>query len=122
MREFEEFIKDLIYKDETAGDILRVLSLFGGALWMEEIKWEIQSMNSTLGRSREIEDLSDKIMYMADNGILDVDRRIKGSMFRENVEDNLVRLKNVTLIRNILSGDEKLLNYIRIRREAYRRG
>jgi len=122
MREFEEFIKDLIYKDETAGDILRVLSLFGGALWMEEIKWEIQSMNSTLGLSREIEDLSDKIMYMADNGILDVDRRIKGSMFRENVEDNLVRLKNVTLIRNILSGDEKLLNYIRIRREAYRRG
>lgn len=117
----ENLVKEIIDKDPLAGDIIRVLVLFNGVLWEQEIKWEIEAMNATLSVTQDVKDLSKKISYLADKGLLSFEERLRGSITGQNEKDNLVKLSNYVLISGILNKDEKLSEYIRIRYEIYKK-
>jgi hypothetical protein len=117
----EDYVKNILEKDELAGDILRVLSLFNNVLWESEIRWEVEGMNSTLGREIDLRELTKKLEILSEDGILTLDRRIKGTMSGETKEEYLVKLLYPRIVSSVLKGDEKYRRYIEARREAYKK-
>lgn len=114
-----DFIKNILETDILAGDVLRVLTLFNGVLWESEVRWEIKAMDSTLGIDIELSDLSRKLSLLAEKNIIVIDKRIKGSLSDENMEDNLIKLMDPYMLFKILKEDSKLMEYVDIRKKVY---
>lgn len=114
-------IKEILDKDELAGDILRVLNIFGNVLWESEIRWEIQGMNSTLQAEVDLSKIDEKLKLLMEKGIIKMEKRVKGSMSGEVIEEYLVRLLNPYLVSSVLRSDDKIRRYMEARREAYKK-
>ena len=114
-------IKEILDKDELAGDILRVLNIFGNVLWESEIRWEIQGMNTTLQAEVDLSKIDEKLKLLMEKGIIKMEKRVKGSMSGEVAEEYLVRLLNPYLVSSILRSDGKIRRYMEARREAYKK-
>ncbi len=101
------------------GDIIRVLAMFGGTLWKEEIINEVSAMNRSLGYIDTNMNFDEAISKLEKAGIVITDRRIKGDLRKEDVYDVLVRLVEYDMVLSIVSQDEKFLNYQGIRRKLF---
>jgi len=115
------YVIDILKNDELAGDILRVLSMFSNVLWESEIRWEIEGMNSTLGLDIDVSEIEAKLEMLSENGLISLDKRIKGSMSGEIREEYLVKLLYPRIVSDVLGEDEKFLRYMEARRKAYKK-
>ena len=115
----KDLIKKIIESDELAGDILRVLSLFNHVLWESEVKWEIQGMNSTLDTEVNLSRLDEKLSFLMEEGVIIMEKRIKGSVSSENPEENLIKLMYPVDTIRVLLSDDKFIRYVEARKSAY---
>ncbi len=104
-------------------DILRVLCLTYGRLWLSELVGEVNAFRRTLG---EFEELSfDKALKSIEElekmGIVSSERRIRSSFIsKSGIPDILVNLNNRSSVLTVVFSDEKYVRYIRLREEAFR--
>ena len=119
IEKMKNLIKKIIESDELAGDILRVLSLFNHVLWESEVRWEIQSMNSTLNTEVNLLALDEKLSLLMKEGVIIMEKRIKGSVPNENPEENLIKLVYPVDTIRILLGDDKFKRYVEARKSVY---
>ncbi len=117
----KDIIKKILEEDELAGDIIRVLALYSNVLWESEIKWEIESMNSTLDVKTDFSKFDEKLDLLSRNGLIVMERRIRGSLSGVNPEEYLIKLVNPSGVVDILKFDDKIRRYIEARREVYKK-
>ena len=114
-------MEDSIYgflKSGLEGDIIRVLSMFGGTLWKEEIVNEVYAMNKTLGEVHT-ENFDEAISNLQKAGVINIEERFKGDLREENVRDILVTLTEWNKTVSIVFHDEKYRRYQDIRRRFF---
>jgi len=114
----KDIIKKILEEDELAGDIIRVLVLYSNVLWESEIKWEIESMNSTLDIKTDFSKFDEKLDLLSRNGLIVMERRIRGSLSGVNPEEYLIKLVNPSGVVDVLKFDDKIRRYIEARREV----
>lgn len=117
----KDIIKKILEEDELAGDIIRVLVLYSNVLWESEIKWEIESMNSTLDIKTDFSKFDEKLDLLSRNGLIVMERRIRGSLSGVNPEEYLIKLVNPSGVVDVLKFDDKIRRYIEARREVYKK-
>lgn len=117
----KDIIKKILEEDELAGDIIRVLALYSNVLWESEIKWEIESMNSTLDVKTDFSKFDEKLDLLSRNGLIVMERRIRGSLSGVNPEEYLIKLVNPSGVVDVLKFDNKIRRYIEARREVYKK-
>ncbi|HDI31276.1 MAG TPA: hypothetical protein ENF80_00495 [Thermofilum sp.] len=101
------------------GDILRVLGMFGGSLWLSEIEDEIRSMNSSLN-IETVGNVKGGIKNVGKDGIVNVEKRERGSLSGTSISDYLVKLNKWHEVILVLSGDKKFRDYNTLRSSLYR--
>ena len=125
---FLNYVKEILENEEKSrkysvmADILRILSLTFGRLWLFEIVNEINAFRRTLG-------ISDYVNYdecfaaareLANKGIVTFEEKIRGSFTSpKGVPDVLVGLKERSTASILMSVDEKLRRYVEIRRKIF---
>lgn len=79
--------------EKLMGDIIRVLGLSIGRLWLYEIKLEIEALRSSLNRSEDFNDemLKEAIQRLQSMGIVKTEPGLRAT-FRESEPDLLVDL------------------------------
>jgi len=101
------------------GDVLRVLGMFGGALWLSEIEDEVRSMNSSLNEETT-GDVRKAVNNLAREGIVTVERRERSDLSGKTIKDHLVRLCEWREVVVILARDEKFRKYNALRSSLYK--
>lgn len=102
---------------------IRVLSLYGGTLWLREIANEIMSFTATVEGFEvkvELEELRRAINILKGRGIVDYEVRFRSIPYLErSIEEPLVKLKNPLLTIDVLREvDGKYLKFIEEREKA----
>jgi len=100
------------------GDVLRMLSISLGALWMKELKMEIDVFRSTMGKKGEVkkEDLRRAIEELKKEGLITYSRRIRATFGPAGgEEDILVVIANPLLTNFVLAKDREIREYVKIR-------
>jgi len=109
-------------KYEIMADILRVLSLTFGKLWLFEIVNEINAFRRTIGISESVnyEECLCATRELADKGLITYEEKIRGTFTSpKGVPDILVELRNRALALILISVDAKLRKYVEIRRKVF---
>jgi len=109
-------------KYSVMADILRILSLTFGRLWLFEIVNEINAFRRTLGISEDVsyDECLSAARELAGKGIITFEEKIRGTFTSpKGVPDVLVGLKIRNIAPILASVDEKLRKYIEIRRKVF---
>jgi len=109
-------------KYEVMADILRVLSLTFGKLWLFEIVNEINAFRRTIGISESVnyEECLNATRELANKGLITYEKKIRGTFTPpKGVPDILVGLRNRALASVLVSIDAKLRKYVEIRRKVF---
>ncbi len=109
-------------KYEVMADILRVLSLTFGKLWLFEIVNEINAFRRTIGISESVnyEECLNATRELANKGLITYEKKIRGTFTSpKGVPDILVGLRNRALASVLVSIDAKLRKYVEIRRKVF---
>ena len=103
------------------GDVLRVLAVCMGALWLPELVAEVSGFRRTLGENiPNPKDVEKAVMKLRDLGYVTVREGIKATMGPKGEQTILIRLvRNPELI-EALSEDDRLGRYMRIWDEVLR--
>lgn len=110
-----------IYK--AMADIIRILCLTYGKLWLSEIVGEVNAFRRTIGEKGDLDfnKALKAIEELEKMGIITLERRIRSSLIHgAGVPDILVDLSNRSEVFSIVVSDEKYMKYIKIREEAFR--
>jgi len=114
-----ELVERVLREGELKGDVLRVLSIFGGSLWLSEIEDEIKAMNYSMGV--EVSgNVKEAVEELQKEGLVDLDYRTRGSLSGRDIKEYLVRLKQVEVVMAALANDRKYRDYLRLRYETMR--
>ena len=103
-------------------DILRILSLTFGRLWLFEIVNEINAFRRTIGVSEDVnyEECLSAAKELANKGIITFEEKIRGTFTSpKGVPDVLIGLRIRNIATTLASIDEKLRKYIEIRRKIF---
>ena len=112
-----EAIKEILQREDLKSDVIRVLGIFGGSLWLSEVEDEIKAMNGSMGVQLQ-GDVKKAVEELEKEGIVTLDYRPKGDLSGKSVREYLVKLKDLSATLMALAGDEKYRRYINVRREA----
>ena len=125
MKDLSKFVEEIISSEEKGnitGDVLRVLVISGGTLWLSEIVQDLAGFYATLNIDREVkrQDVEKSVQILVNNGIASVEDRIKATMLHDRgIKDKLVSLTNIEQISLLLASDYKLREYLRRREEEF---
>ncbi|MCX8168725.1 MAG: hypothetical protein N3E39_00655 [Candidatus Methanomethylicia archaeon] len=101
------------YRDKITGDVIRVLSLGMGKLWLSELVLEINAFRRSLGFEEvDEEDVKNSIRVLEADGIITSESRLRSQLFGESVMDILISLVDYPSIVNELKNDERYNAYI----------
>lgn len=110
-----------IYK--AMADIIRILCLTYGKLWLSEIVSEVNAFRRTIGEKGELDfnKALKAIKELEKMGIITSERRVRSSLTHgAGIPDILVDLSNRSEVFSIIVSDEKYMKYIKIREEAFK--
>ncbi|OYT60003.1 MAG: hypothetical protein B6U75_02665 [Desulfurococcales archaeon ex4484_217_1] len=110
-------------KHKIMADILRVLCLTYGRLWLSEIVGEVNAFRRTLGERGELrfDEALRSVEELERMGIVSSEKRVRSSFVLESgVPDILVNLNNRGLVLTVVFLDEKYIRYIKLREEAFK--
>lgn len=113
----EDVVSEALSSDPD-GDVIRVLGMFGGSLWLSEIEVEVRAMNESLGLGAG-GGLREAVERLAGKGLVELEERIRSDLSGREFREPLVRLKNYYAIIPKLLRDEKYLEYARLRRSLF---
>ena len=120
----EIFAKEQLSKKyKIMADILRVLCLTYGRLWLSEIVGEVNAFRRTLGERGELrfDEALRSVEELERMGIVSSEKRVRSSFLLESgVPDILVNLNNRGLVLTVVFLDEKYIRYIKLREEAFK--
>ncbi len=106
--------------ERVMGDVLRVLTLYMGTLWLWEIYQELKGFRRTLKEPEpSFGEVSLAVSKLAEEGFVLTERRVRASLRGEGVEDVLVMLNLSKDELSLLHLDERLRLYQSIRREVF---
>jgi len=125
LKDLNKFIEEIIDKKEKGditGDVLRVLVLFGGTLWLSEIVQDLAGFYTTLNIDKEVKrgEIEKSIQILVNKGIASAEDRVRATMLHNRgIKDKLVSLTNIEQVSLMLTGDYKLREYLRRREEEF---
>ena len=110
-------------RERLMGDVLRVLGLSLGKLWLTELAAEIAAFRETLGFSEltDRKELVDAVMSLAGLGLITVEERVRAT-YSGGENDLLVGVVDLDELSNALMGDEAYNRYRSILDEIFGRG
>ena len=102
------------------GDVIRVLALYRGKLWLSEIIMELSSFRRTLGDTVPSDkDVIEAVRKLSSLGLVKMHKRLRADLFRsKGIEDYLVEL-NVPLYEVWGRGDSRLNKYVNVRNSIF---
>lgn len=103
-------------------DILRILSMTYGKLWLSEIVNEVNAFRRTLNDYEKLgyDDALSAIEELKKLNVIDFERRLRSSLVQATgIEDFLVDLTDRDKVLSIVYNDEKYRRYMKIKREIY---
>ena len=107
------------YMESIMGDILRVLALCMGALWIDELYDEVNAFRISLGDSLiSRSDVDEAIGRLRDIGLITIEDRIKAGEFGEGVRSKLVSLKDLGDVYIYIRLDDRYNRYKELLREG----
>lgn len=104
-------------------DILRVLMLYNGVLWISELYREVPMFHGTLGEERieNEEDINKAVSKLVEMKIVKMEGRLRGSLAPEGfVREKFVYIVDHSFIMNIVSKDSKFRRFIAERERIFR--
>jgi len=100
-------------KEKIAGDVLRTLYLFSGALWLPELYAEYAGFVRTLGEEPVPQSMIDEAVKALKNaGLIEVAEGIRGTSRPEGERTYLISLRLDPVSRNFLSTDSRVSAYL----------
>jgi len=98
--------------EEVMGDVIRVLHLSLGSLWLPEIFMELRGFKETLQESIPKEEvIEEAIRRLGELGIVTLEEGVRASLSGRNERTYLVRLKRNPELIKVLASDEKIAKY-----------
>ena len=107
--------------EKLMGDILRVLTIFTGALWLWEIYQELKGFRFTLGEEPPtLGDVTRAINKLSNEGFILTEKRIRASLGGEGIEDVLITLNLSPRERIKLLMDKRVREYQSVRQRVFK--
>jgi len=99
------------------GDIIRVLSLYFGQLWLSELILELKGFRASLGDNQAIDEdeFERAIDKLRTYNVINVEERLRSSLLSGSVPDKMVKLINLEEVYNAVKDDERYVKYIKLR-------
>ena len=98
--------------EEVMGDVIRVLHLSLGSLWLPEIFMELRGFKETLQESIPKEEvIEEAVRRLGELGIVTLEEGVRASLSGRNERTYLVRLKRNPELIKVLASDEKIAKY-----------
>jgi len=105
---------------KVMGDVLRILILFAGSLWLWEIYLELKGFRATLSEeSPTLGDVVRAVNRLSKEGFVTTEKRIRASLRGEGFEDLLVSLNLNFEERTKLLMDDRVRRYQLARQRAF---
>ena len=101
--------------EKLMGDVLRVLALSLGAIWLSEIRYEVEAFRRTLGEYEDVteEEVEEAVLRLRDLGLIACEHRIRGVLDeRQGVPDLLVSIRSRAEVAKVLRRDERTQRYL----------
>ncbi len=120
-------IEELKAREDDLGrlqlDVIRVLTIFNGVLWMSEMIPDIMKIHGYVMNYLPTEKmLENALKELESDGIVTVEARERGMMFSKGVyRDKLVKLQNLGEAKAVLASDNVYRNYMYRKMEMLRR-
>jgi len=106
--------------NKVMGDVLRILILFAGSLWLWEIYLELKGFRTTLSEeSPTLGDVVRAVNRLSKEGFVTTEKRIRASLRGEGFEDLLVSLNLNFEERTKLLMDDRVRRYQLARQRAF---
>ncbi len=106
--------------EEVMGDVIRVLHLSLGSLWLPEIFMELRGFKETLQESIPKEEvIEEAVRRLGELGIVTLEEGVRASLSGRNERTYLVRLKKNPELIKALASDEKITKYRDIWRRVF---
>ena len=106
--------------EEVMGDVIRVLHLSLGSLWLPEIFMELRGFKETLQESVPKEEvIEEAVRRLGELGIVTLEEGVRASLSGRNERTYLVRLKRNPELIKALASDEKIAKYRDIWRRVF---
>ncbi len=117
-------LNDILSSDKglgkVMGDILRVLYLCLGSLWLPELMMELRGFRETLGEEApNIEEVSKALDELHKMGFIERRRGIRATFDREGEETFLISIKRSPEILSALLRDRRVVRYREIWRQVF---
>ncbi len=106
---------------EIMGDVLRVLYLFSGTLWLPELIVELSGFKETLGEGGDIpkrKKIEDAVNILNMAGLVSIKPGIRATASSKGEKTILISLTRKDEVLAELSMDEKVRKYLQAWREA----
>lgn len=98
--------------EAVAGDVLRVLYMFFGRLWLSEVVAEVNAFRRSVGDDPvEPGVVEEAVRLLERSGLVNLERGVRASLSRGSVPDTLVGLAPIPHVLGALSGDERIARY-----------
>ncbi len=109
--------------EKLMADILRVLMLYNGVLWISELYREVPMFHGTLGEERveNTEDIDNAVSKLVEMEIVKMEERLKGSFASEGFErEQLVFVIDRSCVLKTIQKDSKFRKFIAERDRIFR--
>ena len=108
--------------EKVMGDIVRVLFICLGTLWLPELKMELSSFRRSLNEPEpKSEDVERAISMLKDMGLVSIRRGVRATLTGEGEETYLITLNLTSELISALNSDERIVKYRRIWRDVLER-
>jgi len=103
------------------GDIIRVLSLGFGRLWLSELILELKGFRLSLNEKVELEErkISKAVEKLEKMNIVKVESRLKSRLNASSMPDKLISLNDYRRILENLKNDQRYNEYVKLRDEIF---
>lgn len=121
-----QIVSEILSKSDNfsmlMGDILRVLSLSFGRLWLSELIMEIEGFRSSFGEVGKVnaDDVADAVDNLERLNVLQTEKRLRSSMLSGSIPDLMVTLLNLSSVLTIVRNDPRFLQYMRLKDAAFK--
>lgn len=125
--QLEDEIKKLMGESDDLSklklDVIRVLAVFNGVSWMSEIIPDIMKIHGyVLDYPLTDELLNEALRELESKGLILVEPRRRGEFPSGSIyEDKLIKLRDLRIVRKVLTGDEVYKGYLSWQMDVIRR-
>ena len=109
-----ELVGGYLREDRVEGDVLRVLAMSLGSIWLSELVNEVNAFNVSLGidRSYSSKEIFKAVKNLEKAGLVEIREGIKAVLgLSDGIKDYLISVKDIADIIPVIVTDEKYVRY-----------